>query len=109
MTASAVRGTGGLGGGGIFRVHSSFRGEKRGPEGIKEKPRKPCLNLLLPTAPLNTPLPASPLHKMESAISALVSHFKTFAGKDGSASSLSHEEFRSLVTSQVAHIRQERQ
>ncbi|KAG5856439.1 protein S100-A11-like [Anguilla rostrata] len=38
---------------------------------------------------------------MESAISTLVSQFKTFAGKDGSSDTLSKEEFRSLVTSQL--------
>ncbi|KAJ8267804.1 hypothetical protein COCON_G00129760 [Conger conger] len=38
---------------------------------------------------------------MESAISALVSHFKAFAGKDGSSASLSREEFCSLVTAQL--------
>lgn len=38
---------------------------------------------------------------MESAINVLVSQFKTYAGKDGSAKTLSKEEFQSLVTSQL--------
>ncbi|XP_062385343.1 protein S100-A11 [Sardina pilchardus] len=38
---------------------------------------------------------------MESAINTLVSQFKTFAGKDGSASTLSKDEFKSLVVSQL--------
>ncbi|KAG9355310.1 hypothetical protein JZ751_000148, partial [Albula glossodonta] len=46
-----------------------------------------------------TPLPW--LCTMEPAIDMLVSQFKTFAGKDGSSSTLSREEFRSLVISQL--------
>ncbi|XP_029023877.1 protein S100-A11 [Betta splendens] len=38
---------------------------------------------------------------MEAAISTLVTQFKTFAGKDGSGSTLSRDEFHSLVTSQL--------
>lgn len=41
---------------------------------------------------------------MEAAICTLVSQFKTFAGKDGSASTLSKEEFHSLVTSQLPNF-----
>ncbi|KAM3858056.1 protein S100-A11 [Diretmus argenteus] len=38
---------------------------------------------------------------MESAIGVLVAQFKTYAGKDGSSSTLSKDEFCSLVTSQL--------
>uniref|UniRef100_A0A4W6FCW4 EF-hand domain-containing protein n=1 Tax=Lates calcarifer TaxID=8187 RepID=A0A4W6FCW4_LATCA len=38
---------------------------------------------------------------METAISTLVTQFKVFAGKDGSASTLSKDEFHNLVTSQL--------
>ncbi|XP_022603015.1 protein S100-A13-like [Seriola dumerili] len=38
---------------------------------------------------------------METAISTLVSQFKAYAGKDGSASTLSKDEFQNLVTSQL--------
>lgn len=38
---------------------------------------------------------------MEAAICTLVTQFKTYAGKDGSASTLSKEEFHKLVTSQL--------
>ncbi|XP_056124359.1 protein S100-A11 isoform X2 [Rhinichthys klamathensis goyatoka] len=41
---------------------------------------------------------------MESAINVLVSQFKTYAGKDGSAKTLSKEEFQSLVTSQLPNF-----
>jgi len=41
---------------------------------------------------------------MESAINVLVSQFKTYAGKDGSANTLSKEEFQSLVTSQLPNL-----
>ncbi|KAJ8383808.1 hypothetical protein AAFF_G00214950 [Aldrovandia affinis] len=44
------------------------------------------------------------LYAMESAISTLVSQFKTFAGKDGSSETLSKEEFHSLVVSQLANF-----
>ncbi|KAL4636141.1 protein S100-A11-like [Arapaima gigas] len=39
--------------------------------------------------------------QMESAIDALIAQFKAFAGKDGSSETLSKEEFRSLVASQL--------
>ncbi|XP_047461390.1 protein S100-A11 [Mugil cephalus] len=38
---------------------------------------------------------------MEAAITTLVAQFKTYAGKDGSASTLSKDEFHNLVTSQL--------
>lgn len=38
---------------------------------------------------------------MEAAICTLVSQFKTYAGKDGSASTLSKDEFHKLLTSQL--------
>lgn len=41
---------------------------------------------------------------MEAAICTLVSQFKTFAGKDGSSSTLSKEEFHNLVTSQLPNF-----
>ncbi|XP_073677816.1 protein S100-A11 isoform X1 [Garra rufa] len=41
---------------------------------------------------------------MESAINVLVSQFKTYAGKDGSANTLSKDEFQSLVTSQLPNF-----
>ncbi|XP_071764412.1 protein S100-A11 [Centroberyx gerrardi] len=41
---------------------------------------------------------------MEDAINTLVSQFKTYAGKDGSSSTLSKEEFRSLVISQLPNF-----
>ncbi|XP_026145539.1 protein S100-A11 isoform X1 [Carassius auratus] len=41
---------------------------------------------------------------MESAINVLVSQFKTYAAKDGSANTLSKEEFQSLVTSQLPNF-----
>ena len=41
---------------------------------------------------------------MEAAICTLVSQFKTFAGKDGSSSTLSKEEFHKLVASQLPNF-----
>ncbi|XP_056154094.1 protein S100-A11 [Lampris incognitus] len=41
---------------------------------------------------------------MEAAIKVLVSQFETYAGKDGSSSTLSKEEFRSLVISQLPNL-----
>lgn len=41
---------------------------------------------------------------MEAAICTLVSQFKTFAGSDGSSSTLSKEEFQKLVTSQLPNF-----
>lgn len=41
---------------------------------------------------------------MEAAICTLVSQFKIFAGKDGSSSTLSKEEFHHLVTSQLPNL-----
>ncbi|MBN3277715.1 S10AD protein, partial [Polyodon spathula] len=38
---------------------------------------------------------------MEAAINTLVNQFKTFAGNDGKDDTLSKEEFKSLVTSQL--------
>ncbi|XP_059206534.1 protein S100-A11 [Centropristis striata] len=38
---------------------------------------------------------------MEAAIGTLVSQFKSYAGKDGSCSTLSKEEFQHLVTTQL--------
>lgn len=38
---------------------------------------------------------------MEAAICTLVTQFKAYAGKDGSASTLSKDEFQNLVTSQL--------
>ncbi|KAM7373338.1 hypothetical protein PAMP_008197 [Pampus punctatissimus] len=38
---------------------------------------------------------------MEDAICTLVTQFKMYAGKDGSSSTLSKEEFHNLVTSQL--------
>uniref|UniRef100_A0A8C4GSZ8 S100 calcium binding protein U n=2 Tax=Dicentrarchus labrax TaxID=13489 RepID=A0A8C4GSZ8_DICLA len=38
---------------------------------------------------------------MEAAICTLVTQFKTYAGKDGSSSTLSKDEFHNLVTSQL--------
>ncbi|XP_075867918.1 protein S100-A11 [Nelusetta ayraudi] len=40
---------------------------------------------------------------MEAAICTLVAEFKTYAGKDGSGSTLSKEEFHKLVTSQLSN------
>ncbi|XP_006641613.1 protein S100-A11 [Lepisosteus oculatus] len=41
---------------------------------------------------------------MEAAINTLVNQFKTFAGNDGSADTLSKEELRSLVSSQLPNF-----
>ncbi|XP_030644444.1 protein S100-A11 [Chanos chanos] len=41
---------------------------------------------------------------MEAAIDTLVTHFKTYAGKDGSSQTLSKEEFQSLVVSQLPNL-----
>ncbi|XP_023116874.1 protein S100-A11 [Amphiprion ocellaris] len=41
---------------------------------------------------------------MEAAINTLTTQFKSYAGNDGSASTLSKEEFRSLVTSQLPNL-----
>ncbi|XP_051948949.1 protein S100-A11-like [Xyrauchen texanus] len=41
---------------------------------------------------------------MESAIKVLISQFKAYAGKDGSANTLSKEEFQSLLTSQLPNL-----
>lgn len=38
---------------------------------------------------------------MEAAICTLITQFKQYAGKDGSSSTLSKDEFHSLVTSQL--------
>ncbi|XP_034456284.1 protein S100-A11 [Hippoglossus hippoglossus] len=38
---------------------------------------------------------------MEAAICTLVTQFKSFAGKDGSTSTLSKDEFQNLLTSQL--------
>ncbi|XP_072535139.1 protein S100-A11-like [Salminus brasiliensis] len=38
---------------------------------------------------------------MEAAINTLVSQFKAYAGKQGSAQTLSREEFQSMLTSQL--------
>ncbi|XP_048882904.1 protein S100-A11 [Brienomyrus brachyistius] len=38
---------------------------------------------------------------MEPAINTLISHFKTHAGKEGTASTLSKEEFHNLLVSQL--------
>ncbi|XP_028454160.1 protein S100-A11 [Perca flavescens] len=38
---------------------------------------------------------------MEAAICTLVTQFKTYAGKDGSSSTLSKDEFQNLVTSEL--------
>ncbi|XP_041810807.1 protein S100-A11 [Chelmon rostratus] len=38
---------------------------------------------------------------MEAAICTLVTQFKTYAGKDGSSSTLSKDEFQSLVIAQL--------
>uniref|UniRef100_A0A3Q0R4Q9 EF-hand domain-containing protein n=2 Tax=Heroini TaxID=318529 RepID=A0A3Q0R4Q9_AMPCI len=38
---------------------------------------------------------------MEAAIMTLVTQFKTYAGKDGASSTLSKDEFQSLVASQL--------
>lgn len=38
---------------------------------------------------------------MEAAICTLVTQFKAYAGKDGSSSTLSKDEFQMLVTSQL--------
>ncbi|XP_077404625.1 protein S100-A11 [Vanacampus margaritifer] len=41
---------------------------------------------------------------MEAAILTLVSQFKAYAGKDGSASTLSRDEFHQLVASQLPNF-----
>lgn len=41
---------------------------------------------------------------MEAAICTLVSQFQSFAGKDGSSSTLSREEFHHLVSSQLPNF-----
>lgn len=41
---------------------------------------------------------------MEAAICTLVSQFQSFAGKDGSSSTLSKEEFHNLVSSQLPNF-----
>ncbi|XP_020788521.1 protein S100-A11 [Boleophthalmus pectinirostris] len=41
---------------------------------------------------------------MEAAISTVVSQFKNYAGKDGSASTLSKDEFQNLVSSQLPNF-----
>ncbi|CAL9691645.1 unnamed protein product [Knipowitschia caucasica] len=41
---------------------------------------------------------------MEAAISVLVAQFKAYAGKDGSAQSLSKEEFQKLVSDQLPNL-----
>ncbi|XP_036948727.1 protein S100-A11 [Acanthopagrus latus] len=40
---------------------------------------------------------------MESAICTIVTQFKNYAGKDGSSSTLSKEEFHNLVSSQLSN------
>uniref|UniRef100_A0A8C6SD39 EF-hand domain-containing protein n=1 Tax=Neogobius melanostomus TaxID=47308 RepID=A0A8C6SD39_9GOBI len=41
---------------------------------------------------------------MEAAISTMVSLFKTYAGKDGAAGTLSKEEFQNLVSTQLPNF-----
>lgn len=41
---------------------------------------------------------------MESAIGVLVSQFKAYAGSDGSSDTLSKDEFRRLVTSELPNF-----
>ncbi|KAF7211056.1 protein S100-A11 [Nothobranchius furzeri] len=41
---------------------------------------------------------------MEAAINTIVGQFKEFAGKDGSSSTLSKDEFHKLVTSQLPNF-----
>ncbi|XP_029919843.1 protein S100-A11 [Myripristis murdjan] len=41
---------------------------------------------------------------MEAAITTLITQFKTCAGKDGSSSTLSKDEFHNLVTSQLPNF-----
>lgn len=41
---------------------------------------------------------------MEAAINILVSQFKTFAGKEGSAETLSRDELQSLITCQLPNF-----
>ncbi|KAM7383455.1 hypothetical protein PAMP_003105 [Pampus punctatissimus] len=41
---------------------------------------------------------------MESAINVLVSQFKKYAGSDGSSDTLSRDEFRKLVTSELSNL-----
>uniref|UniRef100_A0A3B3ZBH6 EF-hand domain-containing protein n=2 Tax=Periophthalmus magnuspinnatus TaxID=409849 RepID=A0A3B3ZBH6_9GOBI len=41
---------------------------------------------------------------MEAAITTLVSHFKTSAGKDGSACTLSKDELQNLVSTQLPNF-----
>ncbi|XP_076009905.1 protein S100-A11-like [Genypterus blacodes] len=41
---------------------------------------------------------------MESAIGVLVSQFKAYAGSDGSSDTLSREEFRRLLSSQLPNF-----
>ncbi|XP_047453969.1 protein S100-A11-like [Mugil cephalus] len=41
---------------------------------------------------------------MESAIGVLVSQFKTYSSSDGSSETLSREEFRRLVTSELPNF-----
>ncbi|KAJ8290014.1 hypothetical protein GJAV_G00007760 [Gymnothorax javanicus] len=60
-------------------------------------------NLVSSVSPC-TQSPSQSLNTMESAINTLVSQFKTFAGKDGSLDTLSKEEFRSLVVSQLPNF-----
>ncbi|CAL8396953.1 protein S100-A11 [Gadus morhua] len=45
-----------------------------------------------------------PTVAMEAAINVLVSQFKTHAGKDGAATTLSKEEFHSLVKSDLPNL-----
>ncbi|CAL8295030.1 unnamed protein product [Merluccius merluccius] len=47
---------------------------------------------------------ARPVIAMEAAINVLVSQFKTHAGKDGAATTLSKEEFHSLVKSDLPNL-----
>ncbi|KAM6899465.1 protein S100-A11 [Xenentodon cancila] len=41
---------------------------------------------------------------MEAAITTIVSQFKIYAGSDGSSSTLSKDEFRNLVASQLPNF-----
>lgn len=41
---------------------------------------------------------------MEPAISTLITQFKTYAGKDGSSSTLSKDEFHNLVTAELPNL-----
>ncbi|KAG7269164.1 hypothetical protein CRUP_005720, partial [Coryphaenoides rupestris] len=70
-------------------------------KGTQDQEPTPSTNLLLrPSLSEHS----TPTVAMEAAIAVLVSQFKTHAGRDGAATTLSRDEFHSLVRNQLPNL-----